>query len=214
MAEREVLLSTLVSQSPAEPRDILVSEHQLIERVLHCLERMADKCATEGVLDRPLAADAIAFFREFVERWHFHWEETYIALVAVRLEGIERDNVGRLRLQEHERCGTHLNAMEEAFHSGAPEDDTAPRRFAAHARAYIEALLKHIENEEDVLFPMLERSPDRRRKQAAAAAFYRERREAMDEPALGRCLAIVNRLADRFGVPRAAPPPKEPEAGG
>ena len=50
-----------------KPTNILVNEHRIIEQVLNCLERMVERCASEGKLEEAPARDAIGFFRAFAE---------------------------------------------------------------------------------------------------------------------------------------------------
>jgi hemerythrin-like domain-containing protein len=53
-----------------QPIDILMSEHRVIEQVLRCLERMAEKCLLYGHFDLQAVRQAIDFFRNFADRCH------------------------------------------------------------------------------------------------------------------------------------------------
>ncbi len=209
--------------------DILLAEHRVTEEALNCLEQMAERWSAPGgreELDWPAIREAINFFQNFVEAWHFVREEAYFAATGVRLESIEIHDGGAFIFHDHARCATHLRGIEEAveviasrstpcnssvgdpaqpssgeFDAGMPRSGdvaAAYQRFGEHARAYVDILLKHIENEEDFLYPVIERDVTPQRKQAAAEVFRRVSRETIDIQRLDECFVIVDRLAERF----------------
>ena len=216
--------------SIAEPTEVLIAEHRVVEQALNCLERMAERwCgpAQQEVLDGGAIREAITFFQLFVERWHFHREEAYFAASAVPLEGFDVDARDAFSYHDHEHCALHLRGIEVSvgvivlwqggrsgiLGGGQPasrrSDPAAVRRaeiaaayrdFGQHARAYSDILLRHIENEEDLVYPLIERhlTPEGRR--AATEAFRRASVEVFDRDRLEECLAIVGRLAARFRV--------------
>jgi hemerythrin-like domain-containing protein len=187
--------------------NVLVDEHRLIEQALNCLERMAEECARQGELEQRLAHDLVAFFRIFVHDWHFPREEAYLARAMAAEDGAARDD---LSFHDHRRCGEHLHAMEQAAGAGAAGDRQAVDRFVAHAHAYIEVLMKHNEDEEDRVYPTVERALTHERRSEAAEALRQVESRVQDRPRLEACVAAAHRLADRFNVSRVG----EGEAGG
>ena len=89
-----------------------------------------------------------------------------------------------------------LRAEEQALQ--AEEIAAARRRFGEHARAYVDILLKHIENEEDFMYPIIVRDAPPQTKRAAAAVFRQVSRETIDAEKLNECLAAVGNLVERF----------------
>jgi len=172
--------------------------------------------------------NALVFFGTFVEAWHFHREEVYFASTGVRLDCVEVHEGGDVTFHDHQRCSRHLRGMRDAvaamasWSSGGDSNDRGPagipanasgsqnpppaeaqnacREFGKHARAYVDILLKHIENEEDLMYPIIERHATPAGKQAAAKAFRLVSGETIDSNRLGECLEIVSRLAERFHV--------------
>ena len=65
------------------PTEILMNEHRVIEQVIGCLEKMAENCATGGVLDADDAADAIDFIRNFADKCHHMKEEDQLFVKMV-----------------------------------------------------------------------------------------------------------------------------------
>lgn len=179
-------------------------------------------------LDCQAVQEAIVFFQVFVETWHFRREEIYFGLVGVSLESVEIDDDGTCTFHDHELCSMHLRSIEEAvrvIHSRElttssvhahdaqtalgtfdaemalpAEVAAAYRKFGKHARAYSDILLRHIENEEDFIYPAIQRRATPDDKQAAVEAFRRASRAAVDWRRIDDCLAIVDRLAERFGA--------------
>ncbi len=212
----------------AEPMDVLLAEHRITEQALNCLERMAERWSSPAGgddLDWPAVHEAIVFFQTFVEDWHFRREEAYFAASGVRLESVEIHESGKCTFHDHQRCATHLRGLTEAVEviasrstAGRPDHvDPAPlaseadrqalrageiaaarRRFGEHARAYVDILLKHIENEEDFMYPIIVRDAPPHKRRAAAAVFRQVSRETVDAEKLNECLAAVGSLVERF----------------
>ena len=179
------------------PIEVLVTEHLLIEQVLNCLERMAEERALNG----KLVNDAITFFRTFVHGWHFPREEAYLTC-ALDLE--DTSEMEEPHFHDHRRCDVHLSEMEDAAAGGSAEERQAVERFGEHARAYIAILMKHIEDEEDRVFPAVERAPADEQALEAAQTFWRAESMILDRHALKGCVDAAHRLADHFNVPKAA----------
>ena len=86
-----------------KPTEILSGEHRIIEQVLDCLEKMAQKCEAEGRLDKTSAEQAVDFFRNFADRWHHGKEETYL-FPAMEAKGFHAMAVPTgVILEEHEQ---------------------------------------------------------------------------------------------------------------
>jgi len=185
-----------------KPLDVLVQEHRLNEQVLNCLERMAEEAARRGDLDAGLVGDAVGFFRTFVHGWHFPREEAYVGrAMAPENPGQTED----LKFHDHERCRGHLQGMEEAVAARASGDRRAMERFVEHAHAYIAVMMKHVEDEEDRIFPTVERTLTEEREVEAVLALRHAESQVTDRRALNACVAAAHRLADRFNVARALP---------
>ncbi len=208
-----------------EPVQILIAEHRVTEQALNCLERMAERWSGPGrgeMLDERAIREMIYFFQSFVEAWHFRREEAYFAASGVRLESLEIHEGGACTFHDHEHCSVHLRGIEAAVEIIAVEvaDTVRPptpgesavacrhsgnivaayRKFGEHSRAYSDILLRHIENEEDFIYPFIERRLTPAGQQAAVEAFHRVSEETADPDQLDACLASVGALAERFRV--------------
>lgn len=216
-------------RSEVEPMEILIREHRVTERALNCLERMAERWTGHGKrekFDIQAVRELVHFFQMFVEAWHFRREEVYFAATGVELKNVEVYEGGDCSFHDHQRCAVHLRGIEQAIgilargsdvdnvadldppsaeseswvSSRPAEAQAAYRAFGEHARAYADILLKHIEDEEDFMYPSIEQRITPDKKLAAEMAFRMASREEIDPLRLDECLATVERLADRFGV--------------
>jgi hemerythrin-like domain-containing protein len=186
-----------------KPTSILVEEHCLIEQVLACLERMAERCESQRRLERARARDAIVFFRGFVERCHYSKEEHQL-LPTMRAMGISLEPcLGCSILQRREEGHLHMAAMEATVEAASAGEPTALKEFTKHARAYIELLMEYIAKQEDCLFPMIAEALPEADKARLGRTLDTACSDGEEQWACDAYIDLANRLADHFNVPRA-----------
>jgi hemerythrin-like domain-containing protein len=177
--------------------EILMDEHRVIEQVLNCLEKMADRSESGEELDRASTREALAFFRNFADRCHHGKEEGHL-FPLLEARGLARQGGPTgVMLHEHEEGRGLLAAMARAV------EENAPREFVRLARAYIGLLREHIRKEDDCLFPMaaaILSDPDA---ESLAQRFEHLEHAEMGEGTHEHYLQLANDLATRFAVPRA-----------
>jgi len=183
--------------------NILVNEHRIIEQVLNCLERMVERCRIAGRLEEGPARDAIVFFVEFAECSHLAKEEAILFPLVAGTQCPQGCQPAELMAREENHGHAHLEAMAEAIAGAAAGDKDALRRFTQHGDAYSGLLLKYVENEEDWLFPHANRLLDEDAERKLAGQFQEAESDKASGHTSEQYVAIANRLADHFGVPRA-----------
>lgn len=189
-----------------KPTDILSSEHRVIEQVLDCLEAMVRQCTSGGGLDEQPARDAVAFFRNYADRYHHAKEEAHF-FPAMEAKGFPRDGGPTgVMLQEHETGRSRVRGMDEAIGAAAGGDERALARFVENARAYIELLRQHIHKEDHCLFSMADDAFSEADQRELSASFEKVRREGIDEKAYQEYIQIAGDLAERYGVLSVAAP--------
>jgi hemerythrin-like domain-containing protein len=186
-----------------KPTDILVNEHRIIEQVLNCLERMVERCASEGRLAEAPAREAIDFFRAFAECAHLAKEEAHLFPLVAGTKCPRGCHPSELTTRKHQHGHTHLQAMEEAIDGAAVGEKASIKRFVQHGQDYITLLMKYIENEEDWLFPQADRVLDEAKQRSLAERLQRDESDERCGGPREQYVAIANRLADQLGVPRA-----------
>jgi hemerythrin-like domain-containing protein len=177
--------------------EILMDEHRVIEQVLTCLEKLADRCEAGGKLDSTSALEALEFFRNFADRCHHGKEEGHLfPLLEARGLGRQGGPTG-VMLHEHEEGRRLIAAMARAVESDAC------REFVRQARAYVGLLREHIRKEEHCLFPMAAGILSGLDAESLAQRFEHVENAEMGEGTHEHYLQLANGLADRLDVKRA-----------
>jgi len=134
--------------------DVLKAEHRAIERVLDCLDTMADQWHRLGTLDADSAHHAIDFFRHFADGCHHHKEEKHLfPMMETRGVAKERGPIG-VMLHEHDEGRQLLGSMDAAVADWNQGKRTAGDTFARAAEEYSALLRQHISKEDHCLFAM------------------------------------------------------------
>ncbi len=186
-----------------KPTDILMDEHRVIEQVLNVLDKIIERTATVGRLEEEPAREAMEFFRMFADHCHHGKEEAQLFPLMEARGFSGRCGPVALMLREHELGRMYVDGMEAVIGRASEGDADALQWFAEHGRSYIRLLKEHIEKEDRCLFPSANRAMDQADQQKLMAAFEKVEIETMGEGTHEKYLALADRLADRFGVPRA-----------
>jgi hemerythrin-like domain-containing protein len=183
--------------------DILRNEHRVIDQMLQCLEKIADRCCQLKWLDHLTASQALDFFRTFADRCHHEKEEQHL-FPLLEARGFSRlQGPTGVMHHEHEEGRRHLCAMAGALSRAADGDPDAVQQFVAHARAYVALLREHIRKEDNCLFPLAEQALSQEDQQALQASFAGVEDARAHGAVHEKYLQLANELADRLQVPRA-----------
>jgi hemerythrin-like domain-containing protein len=184
--------------------EMLMNEHRVIERVLDCLERMAEIAEETNKVDAASARQALDFFAVFADQCHHRKEEEHLfPLMEARGFRHEDSAVGCL-LDEHSIGRRHVRAIAaalDALHAGCP---SAAHDFADRARAYVAFLREHIAKEDAHLFPMANRVFGAGDRQLLLDAFDDVEQEHAHAGTHEKYLQLADTLAERFQVGRTA----------
>lgn len=186
-----------------KPTDILSQEHRVIEQVLDCLEQIATRCETQGILDGHDATSAISFFRTFADQCHHGKEEAHL-FPAMEAKGFPRDGGPTgVMLSEHDQARDYVRGMSAAIAAAAQGDPAAQAQFVHHARSYLELLRQHIQKEDHCLFAMANRALDAADQRQLLEEFAQVEGEHLGAGTHEKYLRLADDLADRYGVPKA-----------
>ncbi|TBV99469.1 hemerythrin [Azotobacter chroococcum] len=132
--------------------DALRHEHDAILSTLKILRCMAER-ALQGNADADDIAALLGFLQEFVDKCHHGKEEGLLFPALQRVDlAHQGELVGELTA-EHEQGRALVGALRQA---STPVLDA--EAFAAAAEAYAVFLERHIDKENDVLFPQAEQA--------------------------------------------------------
>jgi hemerythrin-like domain-containing protein len=183
------------------PTDLLKNEHRVIEQVLCCLEKLAERCDREGHLDKPAAERALDFLRIFADGCHHAKEERHLfPLLEARGVPRERGPTAVMRC-EHDQGRRHVAAMTEAVRGAAAGHYDDVTEFIAEARAYVRLLRDHITKEERCLFPLANQALSSADQGALLAAFEKVEDEKEHGKVHDLYLHLADDLADDLQVP-------------
>lgn len=133
-----------------EALDLLMQEHEVIERVLNLLHQAVVRIEAEQAVPKGFPSWSVQFFRQFADHCH-HGKEEDILFPLLELRGIPRDGgpIG-VMLYEHVIGRDCVGRMDRAASISPPDE----RAFAKAANEYIPLLRQHIFKENNVLFQM------------------------------------------------------------
>jgi hemerythrin-like domain-containing protein len=135
---------------------ILAEEHAVISEMLDHLADARDMLERRSRPPREFLEIAIAFSRDFVDRFH-HFKEEFLlfGLLAQKKDGVLDAEIGALRY-EHESGRKLINHIEAAIVGYAQGDEIATARLLENLAAYVSILKRHIYSEDHVFFKMVE----------------------------------------------------------
>ncbi|MCB0832266.1 MAG: hemerythrin domain-containing protein [Bacteroidetes bacterium] len=136
--------------------DVLVEEHRIILQVLEALESMVNKALEDDVLDTETAVLTIEFLRTFADHCHHSKEEETLFQVLKRRH-LATDVIDLLE-EQHREGRTYVHGMESALRQINQGKPGAIGDFADMAGNLISMLRRHIQQEDDGVFPMSQSS--------------------------------------------------------
>jgi hemerythrin-like domain-containing protein len=177
---------------------ILVQEHRVIESVLLCLERLIERTENDKRLNRVVTENIILFLREFADACHHGKEED----VLFKFSDSKTGGHGPVEVlkDEHTEGRSYVAKMNQSCGNAANGDPTAVGVFCENARDLIDMLRRHIEREDDVVFPMIEELC-----QTKDADGLWEDFQIVEKNAGGdrhrRLIKLAKNLCQEFGIP-------------
>ncbi len=182
------------------PTEILSSEHRVIEIVLDALFRMTEKTLADGRLEKQPALEAIDFIRNFADGCHHAKEEGHLFPVLFEKGFPREQGPVAVMLQEHEIGRAHVRAMAAVLDAAAEGNPEAVQAFVSQARGYIALLQAHIRKEDQILFPMADRTLSADDQHRLLESFDKTEAEEVGVGTHERYLKLAAALADRYGV--------------
>jgi hemerythrin-like domain-containing protein len=143
---------------PTPAIELLMQEHRLIERVLEALVGCAGRLERGEPVERASIADFGEFFSKFADARHHGKEED--GLFAAMVEhGFASDSgpIG-VMLLEHTEGRSHVGALRRIGQGSGPLTPPERAEAAEHGRAFAYLLRDHILKEDEILYPMAERT--------------------------------------------------------
>lgn len=135
----------------------LVDEHKLIKRMINVLESNSRKVLEGSFTDYNFFIDAVDFIRNYADRFH-HAKEEDVLFIAMFDNGMPKENSPvAAMLIEHDQGRAYVKEMEEAAKKSL-NGSKQPDKIVKNARGYIELLREHIDKEDNILYPLAEKT--------------------------------------------------------
>jgi len=136
---------------------VMVEEHQLILRMIALVEKNAGRVAQGDYRNWQFFLDAVAFIRDYADRFHHAKEEDVLFAALVKNGMPEKQSPIEAMLMEHDAGRAHVRGMEEAARRALAGDESDIPALLEHARGYAKLLRGHIDKEDTILYPLAER---------------------------------------------------------
>lgn len=139
------------------PTQVLMAEHELILEALDALEKQVAAIGAGTPPNRASIEKAVTFLREFADKCH-HGKEEQLLFTRMTERGFPAQSGPiAVMLSEHEAGRAYIRGIADGA-AGLGTEPAAANRIAENARGYIDLLRAHIGKENNVLFPMADRT--------------------------------------------------------
>jgi hemerythrin-like domain-containing protein len=134
------------------PTDDLMNEHRVIERMLRILTTASDRLEMGQDIDPQLYVDAVDFLKNFADKCH-HSKEEKLLFEKMMERGVSGE-VGPIAvlMREHQDGRAHIKNLDKLSYEKMSE--TTKLGLIKASRAYVDLLSKHIQKEDNVLYPL------------------------------------------------------------
>lgn len=129
------------------PMKKLVDEHVVIKRLVGLIPKVIENLDVESEEGRQRVLQTTGFIRLYADKYH-HAKEEEILFTYFD----ENTDILKAMRQDHENARDHVRAVLEALDQGNKE------RIAEHLSAYGELLTEHIQKEDEILYPWMDRN--------------------------------------------------------
>lgn len=161
-----------------QPTDDLKNEHRVIERMLAVLSKACDKLEKGEDVDGEVFTGAVDFFQNFADKCH-HTKEEKLLFEKMMERGISGE-VGPIAvmMREHQDGRAHVRKLAGLTRDGY--SDAQRKAIIRIGRAYIDLLSKHIQKEDNVLYPLADEILEKEDKEELEKGF-----EDVEEKVMG-----------------------------
>ena len=139
-----------------QPTETLTREHRVIQRMLSVVHAVADRIDAGEAVPPDALERMIDFIRNFADAFH-HAKEEDLLFVRAGERGLPTEGgpIG-VMLMEHDEGRGYVRGMADALERYAAGDDAARTALTTNARNYADLLARHIDKEDQILYPMID----------------------------------------------------------
>lgn len=180
--------------SDSSATHVLVAEHRVIQRMLDVTRELAHLLEV-GAEVPPEMLDSVAEFLRVFGDEHHRKEEQYL-FPALEQRGAKLNSMALETFQrEHDRARVLLQKMAEAGSAYREGRRNADRRWGRFASEYAAVLSRHLDKEQDVLYPAAEQLLTSEEQQKLAEALRQSAEAGVSQERRQRFSALADSLA-------------------
>jgi hemerythrin-like domain-containing protein len=139
------------------PIEQLKAEHEGIKLMLKILDRVCNKLKSTQELNQEHFTKILEFIKIFIDKCH-HGKEEDLLIPAMVKTGVPKDTGAiTFTLKEHKEGRGYVKSMSESFDKFKKGDAGASEKIIKSENNYSDLLVKHIDKEESVLYPMADK---------------------------------------------------------
>lgn len=158
------------------PVEELVTEHAQIKLLLRVLEKMCERIDEEESTEVEHIGKALDFIKMFADRCH-HGKEEVVLFPVMKALGIEEaDDLITVLLTEHEIGRSYVRAASEGFEE-YKKGASGGRKITDNLLKYVKLLDPHINKENSILFPMVDKNLSEKEQDIVKEDFERIEKE-------------------------------------
>jgi hemerythrin-like domain-containing protein len=187
-----------------ESANTLAREHEMIVRVVSCLERAVEESRSGGRLEEELLSKVLDFAQGFIHRSHQAREEIFYRHLA----GWTSDGGGAL---EHSFLREFVAAMSRVLPEAARGGPAAARMFRENATAYVGLMRSHLKREDMAIAEISTMAVPEREDRELMSRFAAVDR-SLGEDGAERYFRLAQEIEKRWG--RQAPSSERAQADG
>ncbi|MDP3981095.1 MAG: hemerythrin domain-containing protein [Chlamydiota bacterium] len=181
--------------------DILMNEHRVIEKVLHCLSQLIERFETKQETYPEEADKMIYFFRNYADLCHHGKEENQLFPLMEQKDFSSNNGPTAVMRHEHEEGRALIRNMDTAIQSALQGQTQSYQNFIDNARKYLVLLSSHISKEDHCLFPMADSSLNESEQSHLLDLFKHVDEVEIPHGTSETCLQIANDLTHQFSAP-------------
>jgi len=138
--------------------EILVEEHHLILRGLDLLTTAAERIVRNQRPPREFFEKAVSFTLNFTNKFHHYKEEIVMfGMLAQKHQGEIDAEIERLRNQHHS-LHDYMNEISKSLDAYTEDVQSEVRRLHRNLSDYIETLRRHVNAENRIFYPLVEKA--------------------------------------------------------
>ena len=180
------------------PTEDLINEHKALKVMLSIMSKIAEDIIANKIFYIEDVEKIVDFLQTFADKCHHGKEETSL-FPALVLAGIQKENgpIG-VMLQEHTLGRGYIKELIRGLENCKLGDTCSGKLIAANLTNYVNLLQNHIHKEENVLFPMANKTLSEQKQKEISEQFEKIEVEVVGHGVHEKYHELLNQLKSKY----------------